>query len=1225
MTAAIAWFEVKFHLRNPLFYILFLLYFLLIFMAVTTDVVRIGGAIGNVHRNSPFVIMQFLLVMSVFGTLTMTAFVANSIHRDFELNTDALFFSSPVQRWQYLGGRFLGSFSVGVLVYFGVITAIMLGSIAPWVAKEELGPVALGPYLVSLAMLVIPNLFFVAAIFFAVAGLTRSLMATYASVVLLFVLYTIADIYLGKLESQTVAGLLDPFGLNTFALATRYWTVFQKNTQVVPMSGVFLWNRLIWLAVSCCAMAVTFIYFSFTTGSRKARKQKLVAEAAEETRLERAAPLPRVDQSFDRATSFRQFGAAVRMEAIGTLKSIPFIVMLVFGIFNTWGATTSDDLFGTQIYPLTWAMLEAIRGGFTLFALLIAAFYAGDIVWRERTLELSEVNDAMPVPTWVQWLAKLTSLVTIMFATLLVAVLTTIAVQTFKGYYNYELLVYAKGVFGRIGPQLALMTGFAFLLQIFFNHKMAGFLGMMLWFVLNNAIPALDYEHLLYRFAALPPIQYSDMNGYGHFVQPMFWVNLYWILFIALMLAVGHLFWVRGTETRLRQRLRIARQRFGARVGTIIAVLFIAFASTGCYIYYNTNVLNTYRTSDQIQGMQATAEKKYKKYEGIPQPRIVNVKANVDIYPERRAVLIEGTYTAVNKSGAPIEDLHVTWAARTLTTLETEIPGAKLTSDDRELGYRIYTLAQPLAPGAAVTMKFRTGFEAKGFPNAESNTNVVANGTFINNFAYFPHFGYSAAVELQDKNERRKLGLPALERLKRPDDLKARQEHQLARGTDWLSLDTTVSTSPGQIAIAPGYLQREWTANGRRYFHYKTTSPILGFWAYLSARYEVKRAQWTGPCHSEPRRGRGIPSAEAAAAPGRWGSLATLGVTPCTIPIEIYHDAKHPYNVDRMIDGVKKSLDYFTRNFSPYQHKQVRILEFPRYARFAQAFPNTIPYSEGIGFIADLTDEEELDYVFYVTAHEIAHQWWAHQVIGGNVQGSTMIVETMAQYSALMVMEKEYGQAQMQRFLRFELDRYLRDRGGETIAEMPLMLVENQGYIHYRKGSLVMYALRDYLGEEAVNRALAKFIKDHAFSGPPYTTATELVKYFRAEARPEHQEVITDLFERITLYDNQTREATATKRADGKWVVKLTVAANKLRSDDKGEEKPVPINDWIDIGVFAQGKKEVLGKPLFVEKRRLTKAIETFEIVVSEKPARAGIDPFNKLIDRDPKDNTKSM
>jgi aminopeptidase N len=419
--------------------------------------------------------------------------------------------------------------------------------------------------------------------------------------------------------------------------------------------------------------------------------------------------------------------------------------------------------------------------------------------------------------------------------------------------------------------------------------------------------------------------------------------------------------------------------------------------------------------------------------------------------------------------------------------------------------------------------------------------------------------------------------------MKKPDDMRARMSNGLS-DSDWMSLDTTVSTSPDQIAMAPGYLQREWTANGRRYFHYKTTSPILGFWSYLSADYEVKRDRWRD------------------------------------IPIEIYYDAKHPYNVDRMIDGVKKSLDYFTANFSPYQHKQVRILEFPRYARFAQSFPNTIPFSESIGFIADLRDEESIDYVFYVTAHEVAHQWWAHQVIGGNVQGSTMIVETMAQYSALMVMEKEYGKAKMQKFLRYELDRYLSGRGGELVAEMPLSLVENQPYIHYRKGSLVMYALRDYIGEDRVNRALQKFIRDHAFDEPPYTTAQELVRYFRAEAPAEYQDVITDLFERIVLFDNQARVVSATKRADGKYTVKMTVASKKFRADEKGEEKPVAIDDWIDIGVL--GEKD---KVLFAEKRRITEPSSTFEVVVNEKPVKAGIDPFNKLIDRNPKDNTKSL
>ena len=164
---------------------------------------------------------------------------------------------------------------------------------------------------------------------------------------------------------------------------------------------------------------------------------------------------------------------------------------------------------------------------------------------------------------------------------------------------------------------------------------------------------------------------------------------------------------------------------------------------------------------------------------------------------------------------------------------------------------------------------------------------------------------------------------------------------------------------------------------GKQYYLQYRREDGEPFFSYLSADWEVAR--------------------------DRWGDVA----------IEIYYHRGHPYNVQRMIEAAKKSLEYFSTHFSPYQHRQLRILEFPRYARFAQSFPNTIPFSESIGFIANLEerdddDEGPIDYVFYVTAHEIAHQWWAHQVIGGFVQGATVMSESLSQYSALMVREKEY-------------------------------------------------------------------------------------------------------------------------------------------------------------------------------------------------------------------------
>ncbi|MFL6247426.1 MAG: ABC transporter permease/M1 family aminopeptidase [Thermoanaerobaculia bacterium] len=1186
MLGAIARFEIRYHLRQPLFYILTVIFGLLAFAGVADDDVTIGGGVGNVFRNAPFVTMQFMLVLGVFGVLTTTAFVANAVLRDFDIGIDPLFFSSPIKKWQYLGGRFLGSYFISVLMFGGVALAILLGSFWPGLDPEVLGPFRLWPYVFSLLVLVAPTLFLVGAIFFAIAALTRSLMATYAANVALLVGWVISRIKMRDIENEALAVILDPFGLSAFSLSTRYWTVFEKNTRVLALEGPFLMNRLLWIGVALVILAISFWRFDFAAASRKAKKKKIEEK---EAAMPAAVALPRVSQTFGGMSSVAKFTAAVRLEARTVLKSIPFFIIVLLGVMNVWGVTSSmQRQFGTPVYPVTHLMVQSISNGFAIFALLIGAFFAGELVFRERTLKLNEVNDTTPTPTWVMWSAKFVALLLVCVIAILAGIATTAIVQMSKGYFKFQPAVYATGVMMQFGMLVFLIAGLSFVLQILTNNKYVGFLGILLYLVLDGVLPGMGFEHNLYRFANYPPGSYSDMNGWGHFVAPRMWLNLYWALFIAIFLTIGHLLWVRGTESALRIRLREARRRFGAPVMAVLALLLVAFISTGCYIFYNTNVLNEYRTSKDGEKMRADFEKKYKRYENLPQPRITDVQADVAIHPERRAVDIHGKYTLVNKTQQPISELHV--MADNDLTIEMSIPGAKLKSTDPELGYWIYTLTPPMAPGAVLPMTFHTSWGARGFVNGDSNVRIVENGTFFNNGEMFPHIGYVEDLELQDRNKRRKHGLKPIERAKPPTNMQARMDNGISRESDWINLDTTVSTSADQIALAPGYLQREWTQNGRRYFHYKTTSPILGFWSYLSARYQVKKDAWKSPD----------------------GTL---------IPIEIYYDAKHPYNVDRMIVAVKKSLDYFTKNFSPYQHKQVRILEFPGYRTFAQSFPNTIPFSESIGFIADLRNpEDSIDYVFYVTAHEVAHQWWAHQVIGGNVQGSTMLVETMAQYSALMVMEKEYGRDKMQRFLRYELDNYLRDRGGELVAEQPLVLVENQPYIHYRKGSLVMYALRDYIGEDAVNRALAKFLRDHAFEGPPYTTATELVKYFRAEAPPQYQETITDLFERITLFDNKTTAVSSTKRADGKYVVKVTVNSTKLRSDAKGEEKPVPVNDLIDIGVFAE-KDRVL----FSEKRRITKPTETFEIVIGEKPVKAGIDPFNKLIDRNPKDNVKSL
>jgi aminopeptidase N len=208
----------------------------------------------------------------------------------------------------------------------------------------------------------------------------------------------------------------------------------------------------------------------------------------------------------------------------------------------------------------------------------------------------------------------------------------------------------------------------------------------------------------------------------------------------------------------------------------------------------------------------------------------------------------------------------------------------------------------------------------------------------------------------------------------------------------------------------------------------------------------------------------------------------------------------------------------------------------------------------------------------------------------------------------------------MRRFLRYDLEEYLMGRARENKKELPLAQNENQSYIHYHKGSLAMYLLQDMVGEDAINGVLHGLLLEYAFKGPPYPTVSTLVERLRAITPPDKAYLIDDLFESIVLYENHADSAAARRRPDGKYVVEIHATAGKVRAGDQGEEKAQPLRDYIEFGVDDQD-----GNPLARERRLVTQADQRVVLVVDGRPARAGIDPDNKLIDRKPTDNMQPV
>jgi ABC-2 type transport system permease protein len=1179
-------FELKYRLKRPATYVYFFIFFFMTFMAVYSKYVGIGGEGGLVNKNSPYTINLVVMIMTIFGTMICSAIMGVPVFRDFEHNFHEIVFTTPVKKWEYLLGRFFGSYVIAIFVFSGLLFGNITGSVFPGVNPEHIGPFYPYAYIHSFLLYILPDLFIFGILFFAMGSYFRNQLAIYVQGVIIFALYLIIISNQRDIEHNRILSILDPFGFSATANLTRYWTVVEKNAQIIPFEGLLLYNRILWMIFSVIAGFIFYRKFKFSKSlpQLKAKKKLVESDLIQHSKTN----IPVIHYSDSRKTRFRQWWFLVKFDFKGVIKAIPFLAITLCGIVMLI-ANASDigSLYGTQTYPVTYMIIDILVSNFMLFLVIIIAFYSGELIWKEISVKLSPIIDATPLSSQLILLSKFTTMIFIELFLLCILVLAGMLIQAINGFYDFQLLVYIKTLMLGIFPYLLLTTFLTFFIHTLVNNKFLGHTLVIIFWIANIFLSANDINHNLIYYGNSPNTSYSAMNGLGHFVYPILMFDAYWLMIGIILLSLSVLMIKRGSELGFSARFRKMKKLWKAGEGRlIILVCFVIFIVCGGFIYYNTNVLNTYRSPKEERHLSADYEKKYRKYLNKVQPRITDIKVNVDIYPNERNCHFDGKYVIKNKSTSPIDSVIITLPAEAkINKLVLGIQSKKVLNDDIH-GFYIYQLNNPLLPGDSTILEFDVDYLTHGFENDGGSTSVIYNGTFINN-DLMPQFGYNDGVELNDDDRRKDENLPKkLYRMNPITDTIALRNTYISQDADWINYEAIVSTVPDQIAISPGYLQKEWIKNGRRYFHYKMDTPIWNFVSFLSARYEVLRDKHNG------------------------------------VNIEIYYHKGHEYDLNRMVTAIKKTLDYAGKNFQPYQHRQVRIIEFPRYQLFAQSFPNTIPFSEGIGFIMDVDKENDIDMAFYVTSHEVAHQWWGHQVCGGNVQGGTMMVESLAQYTALMVMEHEYGKNNMEKFLKYELDRYLRGRSSERKRELPIVLNENQQYIHYQKGSLVFYALKDYIGEDSLNAALSSFVKDYAFKDGPYPTTKDFMKYIRRVTPDSLQNTVTDLFERITLFNNSASHVAFAKSGNG-YNVSLEINCKKALADSVGREKDIPLNDWIDIGVYGRGKDDK-DSLIYLSKHLINKEKMKFDIFVSSVPLKAGIDPLHKLIDRDTEDNVKA-
>jgi ABC-2 type transport system permease protein len=1184
--------EIGAALRAPMVYIFTFVFALMAFMAVVSDSVMIGGAIGAVHKNAPHIVTTFVTILSIFGLLFAVAFFNNAALRDFNNNFDEILFTTPLNKASYFFGRFTGALLLSTIPLVGVFLGVFLGAIlAPifdWIPAERLGATPWLAFLNNYLLFVIPNMFLSGALIYAMAQKWRSTIISFVGALMIIIGYIIAGNLLSDIENMQIAGLSDPFGIRAYSVDSRYYTTIEKNTLAPSFTGVLLLNRLLWMGIGMIVLVLSYLSFKpqKNPSAKRFGIRKKVAELAKAS-LKPIGPLPKVTLQY-KGMGWLHFMSFFKDASRSILKNTVFKILAAFAIILlSTDLINGFEFFGLKSYPLTYKMLDAISDSSGIFMIIIMVFFSGELVWRDRSSNIDEVIGATPHRAFNQLLAQAFALVYVASLLFGIYVVAAIFAQLVQGFTDIELSLYLRQyLYGQL-PMYILFACLHLFIQVVINNKYIGyFVSVLSLFVLDILWSILDVSTNMLSLGGSPSIRYSDMNSFGPGLVGHLWFSLYWFLFASFLLLVAGLLMQRHKSGNFISRLRQAKLSFRGSYAGLVSASFLAFLATAGWIYYNTQVLNTYQTSDETELLQANYEKKYKSYEVYPIPKITAIEYGIDIFPQSRDVDVMAELIVKNEGEENIDSLFFTLD----NSWDTDISGKDLKEVwfDEEFRFKAFALGKTLKPGDSMTLSISNKYRTEGFENSRGSTSIIRNGTFINNGQVLPQMGYASNFELSERNVRKKYDLKPKERMPKLQDScdeKCELNYLSSGLSDWISVKTTISTSSEQIAIAPGTLIKEWKEGERNYYEYLVAQPSQNFYAFISADFRKASRKWQG------------------------------------IDLEVYYDEKHPYNVERMLDAIQKSLEYYTTNFGPYFHKEARIIEFPRYATFAQAFPGTMPYSEGFGFITNLEDEEGNNVVDAVIAHEMAHQWWAHQEIPALMQGGTFLTESFSEYSSLMVMKESSDAIKMREFLKYDMDRYLRGRSGESEKELPLLKVENQGYIHYGKGSVILFALQEMIGSDSVNAALSEFLEAYRYQGPPYPNANDFMGYLRPRVPDSLQYLLTDWIENITLYDFRLKEAKLKEEGD-LFSVTVDLEAFKYRADTLGTEIKVSLNEWVDIGFYADDEEKDL-----LEKRRvfINDSNMSYTFGLAKKPLKVAIDPQRIYIERDIKDNVKAL
>lgn len=1179
-------FEIFYQLKQRAFPL-----FALLFLVLGIFVGQQGFAQKGVNFNAVYQV-YFHTSLFTLGSLFIVMFFAiSAMLRDKQYHMEGLVYSSSIKKINYFFSRFLGTFAFSVLAFSPFIIGYILGNYFSDLDPNRITDFRLMSYLQPWLYIVLPNIFICATIVFSVSTLSKNSTATYVSAVFVYMLYFVCSMFLNSPlmaqatpaspESMAIAAITDPFGIAAFLEQTQYWTAFQKNTQLLSFSGLFLANRLIWVLFSVGILFVTYKLFSFRKISKRVKKQ--IKPKEEKNYL--IAYQPKI-ALYNFKAQIIALISLLKLELRSIFKSLPFIAVLLMwlGIVfsELYSTVISGEAYGVSAYPFTNLLIDLIVEPLTIFSLILIIYYSGEIIWKERGLNFNTIIDATPTKNWVFFVSKFLALIALPLLLITSGIMMCMIFQISLNYLNFEFTLYAS-LYYHYGLQLIVFAMIALFVNSMVKSKYLGMGVFGLFVFLSFKSGTLGLEHPLTSIGFMPRVGYNNMDGFGGISKLYNHLSIYWLAFGLLLTIISFKIWNRGLIANLATKFKQLNKGWTAIQKVSLTFFILLFLGTGGLVFYNINMVSNYKTRSDKLDFSENYERKFKAYENLKRPIRTTVKNEVAIYPKERTYTVKANQTLKNNSNHNLSEVFVT---QRIPLKNIKIENARVVMEDSTYGTYLFRFNKPLQPNDSVHFTYELKKELKGY---EEDNSIVKNGTYINRFANFePILGYSSGLEITDKMERLERNLPEREEEKNTDAHIELEEFDFEK----IQFETIISTDNNQTAISSGRLVKQWSEDNRNYFHCKSNNKIMPTVGYFSGKYKIQKTNYKG------------------------------------VAIEQYYDESHEFNINNIENSIKQTLDYCQENFGPYNFDYLRIVEVPSYWPFGGfAHPGVISMVEDRLHLTDVSDKDTFDLVAKRTIHEVAHQWWGHTLTAKPVAGGSIFVEGLAKYTEAVVMEKVYGKGAIYTLSENVRSRYFSGRAFDGDVEPPLYKVDGQSYISYGKALTVLLALRDLIGEKKVNKVIKTITDRHRNINKLNATSIELLDEIYKVTPTHYHNLIDDWFKSVITYDLSIEDYTYKVLANGNYEVSIQIKANRFETINNGETNKISINEPIKIGVFTKHPSLINedSSVLHYESSKINKEFTKIKIIVDKKPVYVSIDPYGTRSDKNLVDNTRAF